>query len=215
MNKRIFETESLRHAQVTFAAFHFIVTSALLYILSRPAISLFQAKRVSLIQIIPLALAMIFNVVLQNASLAYSTIQFYQIVRTLLTPCVAMLNYALHRITISARIALTLVPICLGVAVVSYFDTLADGVDDAKRTTMLGAAFAFSGVLASAVYTLWIVKYHKALECSSQQLLLNQAPVSVLLMMFIIPFSDNTTGWLEVTTPTWILICLVRGSHDA
>ncbi len=209
MNKHIFETDSLRHVQVSFAAFHFLVTAGLLYILSRPRINVFEAKRVAFLQIIPLAFAMIFNVVLQNASLAYSTIQFYQIVRTLLTPCVATLNYAISKITISRRTALTLVPICIGVAVVSYFDTLPGTNDTSKRTSLLGVIFAFSGVLASAIYTLWIGKYHKTLECTSQQLLLNQAPVSVFFMLYMIPFSDDITAFRSIGLPTWMWILLV------
>ena len=209
VNKGIFETESLRHAQVTFAAFHFVITAGLLYLLSCPAVNAFQAKRVGVLEIFPLALAMIFNVVLQNVALAYSSIQFYQVVRTLLTPCVALLNYMLSGQTISVRIALTLVPICIGVAVVSYFDTMPSGDNIAGGTSSVGAIFAFSGVLASSIYTILIGRCHKTFSCTSQQLLLNQAPLSVLLMLYIIPFSDDITVWTTTPMPTWLLMLLV------
>lgn len=118
---------------------------------------------------------MILNVVLMNASLAYSSIQFYQIVRVLLTPCVALLNLCLYGLTIPLKAAGMLVPVCVGVAVFSYFDAL--GAGEGKETSGLGVVFAFLGLGASAVNTVWIGRYHRVLECSSMQLLMNQAPV--------------------------------------
>ena len=58
-----------------------------------PAINMFRRKSVGAMQIMPLALAMIFSVVLTNASLAFSSIQFYQVARVLVTPCTALLDF--------------------------------------------------------------------------------------------------------------------------
>ena len=178
---------------------------------------MFQRKKVDAMKLIPLALAMIFNVVLPNASLAYSSIQFYQVVRVLLTPCVVLLNYLISRATIPAQAALTLIPVCAGVAIVSYFDVSPKA--GSRGTSLLGVFFAFSGVFASSIYTVWIARYHKILECTSMQLLLNQAPVSVLIMLYIIPFSDDITIWQATPLPTWLLIGFVclpgnRTLHD-
>lgn len=152
---------------------------------------------------------MIFNVVLPNASLAYSSIQFYQVARVLLTPCVAVLNYTFYNRKISSKAALTLVPVCIGVGVVSYFDTMPKGEIEAQVTKPLGVIFAFSGVLASSLYTVWIKWYHEKLECSSMQLLMNQAPISVLMMLYIIPFSDDVTVWRTTTLQSYLLILIV------
>ena len=203
------------HAQLSFAAFHFAITALLLYTVSRPTAGprhLFAAKPVRPTLVLPLALAMIFNVVLPNASLAFSSIQFYQVVRVLLTPIVALLNYMLIRATIPARAALTLIPVCAGVAIVSYFDTQPRGDGKARGTSPLGAVFAFTGVFASALYTVLIGRYHKLLECSSMQLLLNQAPVSVGVMVYVIPFVDDVTVWKGVSGGQWGLIGLVSPS---
>ena len=194
---------------MAFAAFHFASVSALLFVLSRPPLKLFQAKQVEVMQILPLSLGMIFQVVLTNTSLAYSSIQFYQIMRVFVTPCVAILNYMLLRATIPMVAALTLVPVCLGVGVVSYFETAATGASNARGTSPIGVAFAFAGVFATSLYTVWVKTYHSMLDCTSMQLLLNQAPVSVLLMLYIIPFSDDVTAWKATTMPIWILILLV------
>lgn len=209
INKRIFEDASLRHAQVGFAAFHFAITALLLYIISRPQINIFQAKRVDPTLVLPLALAMIPNVVLPNASLANSSVQFYQVARVLLTPCVAMINFLVYQDQISRKAALTLVPVCLGVAIVSYFDTAPTGDAAEKRTSPLGVILALAGVVASSVYTVLIKSYHKKLQCESNQLLLNQAPISVLIMLYIIPFSDDVTAVQSTTLELWGLIFLV------
>lgn len=209
VNKRIFEHQQLRHAQVGFAAFHFAMTALTLYAISRPRLNVFQAKSVPLLGILPLALAMICNVVLLNASLAYSSIQFYQIVRVLVTPCVALFNYLLTKATIPIRAALALIPVCVGVGVVSFFDT-AGRKGSEKGTSIFGVVLAFLALLSSAVYTVWIDNYHKKLDCTSMQLLLNQAPVSVLVMLYTIPFSDNVTAWGSLDGPTWFLVGVVR-----
>lgn len=170
---------------------------------------MFPSKRVNPIHITPLALGMIFNVVLTNTSLAYSSIQFYQISRVFMTPTVALLNYIISRATIPSLAGATLIPICLGVAIVSYFDTKPAAGARAAATSPVGVIFAFAGVLASSIYTVWIKKYHGVLQCSSMQLLMNQAPVSMLLMLYIVPFSDDVTAWKAITRPLWLLICLV------
>lgn len=210
VNKRLFSHERLKHSQVTIAAFHFAVTALTLYAVSRPRINVFQAKRVPLLKILPLAISMICNVVLLNLSLAYSSIQFYQIVRVLVTPAVALMNYIIVRATIPVRAALTLIPVCVGVAVVSYFDTAAKSGATEKTTAPIGVVFAFAALFASAIYTVWIDKYHRVLDCTSMQLLLNQAPVSVGVMLFVIPFSDDITVWAAIDSHTWMLVLLVR-----
>jgi solute carrier family 35 protein E3 len=209
VNKRLFEHERLRHSQVTIAAFHFAVTALTLFAVSRPRINVFQPKRVPILRILPLAISMICNVVLLNLSLAYSSIQFYQIVRVLVTPAVALLNYVIVKATIPVNAALTLVPVCAGVAIVSYFDTAPKSGSTEKATEPIGVVFAFAALFTSAIYTVWIDKYHRVLECTSMQLLLNQAPVSVLVMLFVIPFSDDITVWVSLDSFTWMLVLLV------
>jgi solute carrier family 35 protein E3 len=170
---------------------------------------MFQTKKVDIIRMMPLALGMIFNVVLPNASLAYSSIQFYQIMRVLVTPCVCVLNFLMLRQTTPRLAAATLVPVCIGVGFMSYYDTMAKGPTKTRGTTPLGVVFACAGVFATSIYTVWIKKYHAAFDCTSMQLLFNQVPVSVLLMLYIIPFSDDITVWHEVGMSTYTLILLV------
>ncbi|OQN99336.1 hypothetical protein B0A48_14313 [Cryoendolithus antarcticus] len=208
VSKHIFQHAALRHAQVAFAASHFAATALFLYVVSRPRLNFFQAKRVPVLKIIPLAVAFICSVVFTNASLAYCSIQFYQIVRALGTPFVAFINYLTSGATIPLRAAFTLVPVCAGIAVVGYFDTDAKTSVSDKGTTPLGVVFAFTALMASGIYTVWIGRYHKLLDCTSQQLLLNQTPVSVLIMLYVIPFSDDVAAWKGLDVWTWLLVAL-------
>lgn len=114
--------------------------------------------------------------------------------------------------------AWTLAPVCFGVGVVSWFDTTtgpAKGDDGGGEgfttttTTPLGVAFAMMGVVASSLYTVWIQWYHEKLECSSMQLLMNQAPVSVLVMLYVIPVADDVTVWRDVGWGVYGLIGVV------
>lgn len=195
----------MKLAQLTFACFHFIVTYLTLFILSRPSVGLFQPRRVALLDILPLSLAMSLNVILPNLSLAFSSVTFYQIARILLTPTVAILNYILYRATLPPTAILALIPACLGVGLVSYYDSLPATATTTTTTAAnpatthpLGILFALLGTLASSLYTVWIAAYHRRLQLSSMQLLFNQAPVSAVLLLYAIPFLDT---WPAL--PSW------------
>jgi solute carrier family 35, member E3 len=211
-NKVIFEDQALRHAQVSFAALHFAITTATLYTASLPRIAMVERKFIDFTKIVPLATAMILAVVLTNASLAYSSIQFYQVARVLVTPCVSVLECLVLRKNMQLAAALTLVPVCSGVALVSYFDTSKDGLKD-RGTSPLGVFLAGISLIASATYTVLIKRYHQITGLKSAQLLLNQSPASVLIMLYIIPFSDDITVWSSIPISTWMIILLVSFHH--
>lgn len=216
----------MKLAQLTFACFHFLVTYLTLLVLSRPGIALFAPRSVPLLDILPLSLAMSLNVILPNLSLAFSTVTFYQIARILLTPAVAILNYLLYRATLPQPAVLALVPACLGVGLVSYYDTRPppgqghgghhhyhlrrqQQQQGIQATSPLGVVFALCGTLASALYTVWIAAYHRRLKLTSMQLLLNQAPVSAFLLLYVIPFLDTwPASWRALPLARWALVIL-------
>lgn len=210
-NKAIFTDPSLRFAQLSFAAFHFTITFLTLFTLSRGPFALFVPHRASISEILPLSLAMALNVILPNLSLAFSTITFYQVARILLTPTVAIMNYILYRSTLPATALIALIPACAGVAMVTYYDTLPSSTTATTTTHPLGVLFAFSGIFASSLYTVWIASFHRKLGMSSMQLLLNQAPVATLLLLYAIPFVDTFPMWAEVAAPRWAMVALSGG----
>ncbi|KAI0456157.1 integral membrane protein [Xylaria acuta] len=208
MNKAIFSDPSLKLAQLTFAAFHFFMTWLLLYTLSRPRFAYFVPRRTTIREVIPLSIAMSLNVILPNLSLAYSSITFYQVARILLTPTVATMDLFLYRTTLPRNAVMALVPACLGVGVVSYYDSLPTDDANVKTTSSIGVLFAFCGIFASSLYTVWIKSYQRKLQISSMQLLLNQAPVSAFLLLYIIPFVDTFPTWSLVPLNRWLMILM-------
>jgi solute carrier family 35 protein E3 len=209
-NKAIFSDPSLKLAQLTFAAFHFFITWLTLFTLSRPRFAMFTPRRVAIKEIIPLAVAMSLNVILPNLSLAFSTVTFYQVARILLTPMVALMNFVLYKSTLPRNAIYALIPACVGVAMVSYYDSLPSADASVKTTSSLGVIFAFSGIFASSLYTVWISSYHKKLQMNSMQLLFNQAPLASFMLLYVIPFVDTFPVWREVPINRWVMIMMVR-----
>jgi solute carrier family 35 protein E3 len=170
---------------------HFLMTWFTLFLLSRSAIGVFVPRPALVRHIMPLATAMCFNVVLPNLSLAYSTVTFYQVARILLTPTVAIMNFVLYSEVLPAGAILSLIPACLGVGMVTYYDSIPTDDQTIKTTSTLGIVFAFTGIFASSLYTVWIAAYHRKLNMNSMQLLYAQAPMACLLLLFSIPFFDQ------------------------
>jgi len=207
-NKAIFSDPSLKLAQLTFAAFHFFITWLTLFTLSRPRFAMFTPRRVAIKEIVPLAVAMALNVILPNLSLAFSTVTFYQVARILLTPMVALMNFVLYKSTLPRNAIYALIPACFGVGMVSYYDSLPSADATVKTTSSLGVIFAFSGIFASSLYTVWISSYHKKLQMNSMQLLFNQAPLAAFMLLYVIPFVDTFPVWTEVPVNRWVMIMM-------
>jgi solute carrier family 35 protein E3 len=149
------------------------------------------------------------QVVLPNLSLSYSSVAFYQLVRVLLTPGVASIDYLLHGTTIRRPEVYSLVVVCAGVSIVSYFGTSNTSESAAISTTMFGATTALLGVVASSLYSVWIRHYQVKLRMTSMQLLLNQAPVAMVSLLYVAPWMDHVPSVTSVKMSTWMLICLV------
>ncbi|KAI4174000.1 MAG: hypothetical protein LQ343_002563 [Gyalolechia ehrenbergii] len=207
-NKAIFSDPSFQRSQVSFASFHFFVTSLTLFILSRPQLGMFTPEPVRISTLLPLAVAMSLNVILPNASLQFSSVTFYQLARILLTPTVALINYIFYNTSIPRLAGYALIPACFGVGIVSYYDSRAPANPKVTSTSFVGVIFAFSGVLASSLYTVWVSSYQKSLKLNSMQLLYNQAPVGGVLLLYIVPWTDNFWSVNHASLSKWMLILL-------
>ena len=185
------------------------MTAMLLYLLSRPRFGFFELKRGKVLEMLPLAAAMCLNVILQNFSLAYSSVPFYQICRVLLTPTVAAINFFVYQKTLPRTAIYALVPICVGVGMATYFDALSHEGDDSKKTSSQGVMFAFSAVVCSSIYTVWVAIYHTKFGMNSMQLLSNQAPIGSVMLLYVIPWMDSFPVLHEVPLNGWMLVLLV------
>lgn len=126
---------------------------------------------------------------LGNLSLAFNTVGFYQLAKVMTTPAVVLLNFLLSGIKVSKGTFLAIAAVCVGVTLVNAKLALSN---------MLGTAIAAAAFTVTALYQIWIGKKITDLNITAPQLLLNQAPVSVLLLACVSLFID--------TPPTIILI---------
>ncbi|KAF2219725.1 hypothetical protein BDZ85DRAFT_304299 [Elsinoe ampelina] len=235
-NKLLLSDPLLARTQLLFAAYHFLLTHITLHICSNSRIGLFtRSPSPPLRSLLPVAIAMSLNVLLPNLSLAHSSITFYQTVRVLLTPCTAILNYLLYSRSLSRPAILALIPVCLGVAWLTYFDvrpspsaqpdpSLPQGLfvyrpwsstsssptppspTTSRTTSPLGALFALTGVLASSIYTLFISHFTLSLHQSPTQLLHRQSLLGGLLLLWLVPWIDALPPFAAVSSRQWLLI---------
>lgn len=92
-----------------------------------------------------------------------------------------------------------LASVCVGVGLTN---TAAIG------TNVKGTTIAVSAFTVTAFYQVWIGKKMKDFSVSSPQLLLNQAPISVLLLAFVAPLSDTVPDVKTIPRETMIALVL-------
>ncbi|KAI9684413.1 MAG: hypothetical protein M1829_002223 [Trizodia sp. TS-e1964] len=199
LNKTIFDNPQLRSMQISFAMWHFLCTAIVLWIASHKPFRLFEPVRLPFLKMIPLCTFFAGFLILNNLSLAYNSVGFYQLAKIMTTPCVVFLNYLLFGKTINSLTALALASVCFGVGLT---DT------DIARSNPLGAIFAVLAFFVTATYQIWIGKKIVDFQVSSSQLLLNQASISVLLLAFVAPLFDTFTDLRQVPSNTLIALFL-------
>lgn len=185
--------------QISFAMWHFTCTSIVLYIASKPPFNLFVPIRLPFLQMLPLCSFFAGFLILGNLSLAYNSIGFYQLAKIMTTPCVALLQYIYLGKSISGITIAALASVCFGVALTN---------SGAVGTTMLGVSIAVAAFTVTAFYQVWIGKKMKDFAVSSPQLLLNQAPISVLLLAFLVPWFDTLPDVQRIPRDTLVALFL-------
>ena len=115
------------------------------------------------------------------------------------TPCVALLQYLFLGKSISGLTMGALASVCVGVALTNT---------GGAGTTTLGASIAAAAFTVTAFYQVWIGKKMKDFNVSSPQLLLNQAPISVLLLACLAPFFDTVPNVKTIPSDTLIALFL-------
>jgi solute carrier family 35 protein E3 len=117
------------------------------------------------------------------------------------TPCVALLQFIFLRKTVSVTTIAALAAVCIGVG-------LTNTGDGAAGITVVGGSIAISAFVVTAFYQVWIGKKMKDFAVSSPQLLLNQAPISVFLLVFMVPFFDTLPNVSSIPRDTSIALVL-------
>lgn len=78
----------------------------------------------------------------------------------------------------------------------------------AVGTTLLGVSIAVAAFTVTAFYQVWIGKKMKDFAVSSPQLLLNQAPISVLLLAVLVPWFDTLPDVQRIPRDTLVALIL-------
>ncbi|TVY90148.1 Solute carrier family 35 member E3 [Lachnellula willkommii] len=115
------------------------------------------------------------------------------------TPCVALLQYFVLGKSTSFLTLSALASVCIGVGLTNT---------GAAGTTTLGASIATAAFTVTAFYQVWIGKKMKDFSVSGPQLLLNQAPISVLLLAFLAPVFDTVPEVEKIPSDTLVALFL-------
>ena len=188
-----------------------LITAMTLYILSRPLFGLFVPHTIRIRLMLPLAITMCLNVIFQNLSLTYSSITFYQIARILFTPTVALINFLFYKKSIPRDAAYTLLPMCLGVFIISYYEPKSTSHPEAEQTSLLSVFLALTSVAIGSVYTVWIASYQRKYDMNGFQLLFNQAPLGGIMLLLLIPWTDRLPPFFSTNSAPldkWFMILL-------
>merc|ERR1712170_131604 len=105
-------------------------------------------------------------VVLTNLSLQTNTVGTYQLIKTMTTPCIIVLQTFFYSRSFSTEVKRTLIPISTGVFLNSYFDI---------KFNIIGIMFATAGVLVTSLYQVWVGEKQAEFNVNSMQLLYYQA----------------------------------------
>ncbi len=171
---------------------------------------MFEPKRIPIPSMLPLAVAMAMNIVGMNLSLQISTITFYQITRVLLTPTVAIINFFFYKKSIPRTAAYSLIPMCFGVALISYYDQKPAPVAGVpvKAVGGLSVLIAIGSVAISGIYTVWVGTYQRKYEVNGFQLLFNQAPLGGVILLYVVPWTDKFPALDQAPMNKWMMILL-------
>lgn len=159
------------------------MTFLVLFIASLPPFNLFHRVRLPILSILPLCILFNAFLVLGNLSLQYNDVAFYTLARLMTCPAVVLLNYALFRQMTSKLTLLSVVLLTVGVMIANGRLGLAHP---------LGLGVAVTAFTVTALYQILIQRKMGDLRVSPPQLLFNQAPVAVVLLLAIVPVFDRT-----------------------
>lgn len=184
MVSSIFSSPSLHHVQITTAVWHLFTTFLVLFLTSREPVNLFTPKHISIRRMLPICVLFASYLILGNLSLTYNPVSMYQLAKILTVPCVVLLSYVLFRTTVSQKKLWAVFAACVGVG-------LATANSPSSSISFLGGAFAVASFTSTALYQIWIGKSLTDQHVSPPQLLMNQAPLSMGMLLLLVPMMDT------------------------
>jgi solute carrier family 35 protein E3 len=71
-------------------------------------------------------------------------------------------------------------------------------------TNPIGAIVATAAFVVTALYQIYIGRQMQVLDASAPQLLMNQAPISVFMLVFVMPFFDTVPDFGLCCSPRYV-----------
>ena len=181
-NKYVFHHYHFDFATL-MTALHFFATW--LGVMGNLRMGQYTVKELKHADVFPITLSFCSFVVFNNLSLQYNSVGFYQLMKVLTTPVVVVLQSLLYGVNLPWKLKLSLVPVCVGVAMATVNDFSFNAA---------GAFWASAGLLATAFYQLLVKTRQDKLGVNSFQLLHYQAPQSAVLVLACTPLFDRMVG---------------------
>lgn len=123
----------------------------------------------------------------------------FRLAKIMTTPCVAFFQYLFFRKTTSALTTLALAAVCIGVALTNTGDI---------GTTTMGVVVASIAFTVTALYQIWIGMKMEDFKVTSPQLLMNQAPIAVVMLACLVPFFDTMPDVSKISFGTTVALVL-------
>ena len=165
--------------QLNFMSPQIGMVGSLLYVFSKPQVPILDAGGAEELRMIPVAVAMFLNTILQY-SLAHGSTPFFRICRALLSPSVAAFSLAMYRKCLPQRAAFALVSPCIGVLLASYYSD----TSRKRSSKVLDLRSAFSGIVLSSLYTVWVGVYYAQFGMNRMWQLVAIAPIASTMLLF-------------------------------
>ncbi|KAL0236151.1 hypothetical protein GEMRC1_002733 [Eukaryota sp. GEM-RC1] len=199
LNKVLFSTYEFGFGTIlTFT--HFIVTFCGLHAMAKR--KMFVPATLTFKDVAPLSLAFTGYVVFNNLSLVYNPVNFYQILKILISPTVALFEYFIYKKKFGIITLSSLFLVTIGV----FFATVGD--TDFKLD-FFGAFFGFTSVIVTAFYQIWSGTMQRKFNVSSVQLLYKMVPYSLISLICFVPLFDSVTEFINFEFNTGVIVLIV------
>eukprot|EP00798_Chlamydomonas_sp_ICE-L_P003790 gene3790-13859_t len=156
----------------------------------------FTPKDLPAMKLAPIAIAFVGYISLGNISLNLNSVGFYQIMKVAITPTVVALEVFMFSKYPSTKMLLSIVVVCLGVAIATVTDPVV--VNNA-----LGLIVGMVATLVTGMYQVWVGSKQKELATNSSQLLHAYIPLAVAMLTCLVPLLEPV-GFQKATPDTLI-----------
>ncbi|KAG5498768.1 hypothetical protein JKF63_03056 [Porcisia hertigi] len=199
VNKRLVFMEAHFEFSTMLTIIHFLLTF-LGCVFFAYGLGLFRPKKLAVRRVLPISCAFCGYVLFNNLSLLTNSVSVYQILKVLCTPVIVLIEWAYYGKREEWRTLLSLVPICAGVGITFYTDL---------NVSIIGTLWAIFAIFANSLYTVWGKTKQVELGVKPMQLLMYQAPLSVVILSFVaVPLDGSEKlATYEVTfTTIWTVL---------